>query len=72
MAGYGAEVHKQRYSNYRSASVVFDSYPKNLTTTDNTRKYRLACYFKEKSMRNCGTLSINTAQLMLCWMNLRK
>ena len=30
-------------SNFRSATVVFDRYPENLTTTDNTHKYRLTC-----------------------------
>ena len=35
-------------SNFRSASVVFDGYPENLTTTDNTHKCCWTCYFKEK------------------------
>ena len=37
-------------SNFRSANAVFDRYPENLTTTDNTRKGRFTCYFKEKRM----------------------
>ena len=47
-------------SNFRSANVVFDDYPKNLIITDKTHKCRLICYFKEKGVHCYGTLSINT------------
>ena len=35
-------------SNFGSASVVFDDYPENLTTINNSNKCCLTCYFKEK------------------------
>ena len=37
-------------SNFRSASVIFDSYLETLNTTENTCKYCLTCYFKVKRM----------------------
>ena len=37
-AGYRTEVHRTCYSNFGSASVAFDGYPENLTTTDNAHK----------------------------------
>ena len=36
MSGYRTEAHQLRY-----LKVVFDDYPKNLTTTDNTHKCSL-------------------------------
>ena len=36
-------------SNFRSASAVFDGYPENVTTTDNTHKCRLAISRKKGS-----------------------
>ena len=35
-------------SNFWSTSVVFDEYREDLTTTDNTHKCCLTCYFKTK------------------------
>ena len=70
--------------NFRSASVIFDDCPKNLTTTDNTHKCRLrkrtyprvvlstTCHFKEKRMHFSGTLSINIVLLMLYLLDVRK
>ena len=50
ISGTGVKYTGYVISTFRNATVVFDGYPENVTTTDNTNEYRLTCYFKEKTM----------------------
>ena len=47
-AGYMTEVQQLFFSIFGSGTVVFDGYPENLTTTDNSYKCCLTYYFKKK------------------------
>ena len=54
-------------SNFWSTNVVFNAYPENVTTTDNTHKCCLAYYLKTKMTRVIQKLYKEARRLQCNW-----